>query len=158
MLKILLGFILGIVICILLRRWWLAWQKYELECLAGMHLKQGIYCSPNVWTKRFKYVHNFFIETRLQLSLQLGYLKKDFLKLCLKHNILGFKATPLGEFQLYTKWKISKTVWCSLWWETCRFEKDAQCQQPWPLCGSRTKRPESGTGADWIWGRKQGCI
>ena len=56
-----------------------------------------VYCDPGKWGKRFKYLHNFLIETRTHLLAQELYLKKDLLKLCLKFNILNFKSTPLGK-------------------------------------------------------------
>ena len=95
--KIVIGIILGIISYHLIRKAWMAFQMQELRTIAGLSGPKEINCKPGKWGKRFKYLHNFGVETRLHLRLQLLYLKKDLLKFCLEHNVFNFKASPLGK-------------------------------------------------------------
>lgn len=91
------AFLAGMVITLLLRRAFNAFQLRELEYMTGVSRPKYICCNPGKLGKRFKYLHNFVIETRLYIRSQLRNLKECLLDLCLKHNILGFKSTPLGK-------------------------------------------------------------
>ena len=96
--KIFAGIVLGCLLWHLLHQIFLRWQLRELKRIAGLLPPEDcIYCNPGKWGKRFKYLHHFFVETWLYLLLQLGNLKKDLMKFCLKFNILNFKSTPLGK-------------------------------------------------------------
>lgn len=95
--KIILGIILGILAVRLIRRAWNAFQLREIQILSGTLPLKKIDCQPGKWGKRFKYVHNFLVETRFHLFLQKLYLKKDLLHFCLKHNVFNFKASLLGK-------------------------------------------------------------
>lgn len=95
--KIILGIILGILTARLSRRAWNAFQIYELERRVGLLRPKEINCQPGKLGKRFKYLHNFVIETRLHLRAQLFNLKQALLKFCLEHNVFNFKSSPLGK-------------------------------------------------------------
>ena len=95
--KIIIGILLGVTLYHLSRKAWLSFQLHELEIMAGRHLPKDIQRYPGKLAKRFKYLHNFIVETRLHLRLQLLNFKKDLLKLGLKYNVFNFKSTPLGK-------------------------------------------------------------
>ena len=91
------GIVIGFGVMIGLRKAWNAFQLYEIERRFGNLRSKEINCQPGKWGKRFKYLHNFIVETRLHLRAQLFNLKQALLKLCLEHNVLNFKASPLGK-------------------------------------------------------------
>ena len=95
--KVIISILAGALLARLARRWWGSFQIAELRRICGNSPAKHVRCNPGKWGKRFKYLHNFLIETRLHLAAQLLYLKKDLLYFCLKHNILKFKSTPLGK-------------------------------------------------------------
>ncbi len=94
---LILGIIIGIVVGNGLRCVWITFQLRELERRAGLLRSKEINCQPGKWGKRFKYLHNFLIQTRLHLRAQLFNLKQTLLEFCLKHNLFHFKSTPLGK-------------------------------------------------------------
>lgn len=94
---LIIGIILGILACRTLRRAWIAFQIRELEIRSGVLRSKEVRCQPGKWGKRFKYLHNFFIQTRLHLRAQLFNLKQTLLEFCLKHDVLRFKSSPLGK-------------------------------------------------------------
>lgn len=95
--EIFLGIVIGCLLWHLLHKAFLHWQLKELKRMSGELLDKSVYCNPGKLGKRFKYLHNFLVETRIHFGLQLRNLKIDLMKLCLKYDILGFKSTPLGK-------------------------------------------------------------
>lgn len=98
----------------ILRRAFIAFQLRELEYMWGLSSPKYIVCNPGKLGKRFKYLHNFVIETRMQFRSQLRNLKEYLLDLCLKHNILGFKSTPLGKCLQFSIDREEKIFHCRL--------------------------------------------
>ncbi len=95
--KIVLAIITGFILRHCAGKAWLAFQQYELERRLGLSRSKEISCQPGKWGKRFKYLHNFGVETRLHLRAQLFNLKQALLEFCLKHNVFNFKTSPLGK-------------------------------------------------------------
>ena len=59
------AFLAGMLVPWLLRWAFNAFQLRELEYMAGVSPPKYICCNPGKLGKRFKYLHNFVIETRL---------------------------------------------------------------------------------------------
>lgn len=88
---------MGFILYHLARKAWMKFQLREMEILSGIRLRKYFQCNPGKLGKRFKYLHNFLVETRLHLRSQFLYLKDDLLYFCLKHDVFKFKSTPLGK-------------------------------------------------------------
>ncbi len=74
----------------------LEWQVYTVRSWYYPRSKKNAanYCK---FLKRYKYLHNFAIETWIYLAFQLLYLKNRLLEFCAVHNVLGFQSTLLGK-------------------------------------------------------------